>query len=70
LQDIKLFLITVLISSYVIYNIKGVLDESTLGDFGTILNLGKDLSSQGFNRGVHATGFSLGYKGFRPGFEK
>lgn len=53
-----------------IYNIKGVLDESTLGDFSTILNLGKDLSSQGFNRGVHATGFSLGYKGFRPGFEK
>lgn len=39
--DSKLFLLSVLLSSSVIYNSIGVIDEGSLNDFGVILNFGK-----------------------------
>jgi len=39
-QDSKLFLLVVLMSSSVVYNSMGVIDETTLNDFELVINLG------------------------------
>jgi hypothetical protein len=39
-QDSKLFLLAVMMSSCVVYNSVGVIDENTLNEFAVVVNIG------------------------------